>query len=638
MFKYEKNDFEESLLDISQKLSQNFFDYINSYDYNEFISTVVFEIYQNTKLMNSGKDIKTNFFGFNTPKSLILNIFEAMIKKSPNRYNFNITYPQDKQLLEDALNRISVQLTNNDFNFSSQNDYSHIINDYKSQHINNNQRNLNNHDFMYKQSSENYKKLINQKLNLHMIHHGIYDELLSLGLQVWRDCKNSTLYFRVKPFEDKQKTDKAKLSNYLSILLQKNIEIYDSTNEIESPEANYSYLIVSLLPMVKMEVFDPSKNCEFPHIINNMCYKNTFEYSIFLKKRLISPNYTVDTHKGFILEFIKQLFQNEEQFNFIMQWLANFFKNLSSSKICLVLIGDDETTNTFIYDIIKPIFAHRNKYVSIINDESLKNTNTSIIRDKIFYHISNISTANAKDKRTSNLVLEILSSKYKTAHDAWENDESFINGELIVTSSKDTPYPFLKDSYTRCVVFQVKHLDTILKKMNINRISLKENIFDNLDDFSCILAGYAQDKSYHTIIDTEEKSILSTMKNGIIKTKKLNQQIEQFIKDIRSNSLDLFKKIEQEDSDLYEEFKYNFQNKMIAQPLLSTYFNIMFDEIIFSDNSIFLEILKEKAEMFKQTPDDKSKYNGKKRYKISSINKYIKLEKISDVVLSDDFF
>lgn len=328
--------------------------------------------------------------------------------------------------------------------------------------------------------------------------------------------------------------------------------------------------------------------------------------------------------------------QNEEQFNFIMQWLANFFKNLSSSKICLVLIGDDETTNTFIYDIIKPIFAYRNKYVSIINDESLKNTNASIIRDKIFYHISNISTANAKDKRTSNLVLEILSSKYKTAYDAWENDESFINGELIVTSSKDTPYPFLKDSYTRCVVFKVKHLDTILKKMNMDRILLKESIFENLDNFANILATYPLGKSYHKIINTEEKAILPTMKNGILITATLNEQIDQFINAIRSNTLDLFEKIEKEDSDLYKEFQYNFQNKMIAQPLLSTYFNIIFDEIIFSENSIFLEILKEKATMFKQTPNDKSKYNGKKRYKIPKIHKYMETEKINDFI-PDDF-
>lgn len=127
MSKYEENDSENLLLDISQKLSQNFFEYINSHDYNKFISTVVLEIYQNTKLINSGEDIEVNFFGLNNQKSLILDIFENMMKKSSHRYDFNITDPQDKQLLLDALNQISVQLQYNDFNFPSEKDYSNII-------------------------------------------------------------------------------------------------------------------------------------------------------------------------------------------------------------------------------------------------------------------------------------------------------------------------------------------------------------------------------------------------------------------------------------------------------------------------------------------------------------------------------
>ncbi|WP_067178206.1 hypothetical protein [Sulfurospirillum sp. UCH001] len=258
MSKYEENDSENLLLDISQKLSQNFFEYINSHDYNKFISTVVLEIYQNTKLINSGEDIEVNFFGLNNQKSLILDIFENMMKKSSHRYDFNITDPQDKQLLLDALNQISVQLQYNDFNFPSEKDYSNIINDFKSQKINDNQISSNNYNFMYEQSFRNYSRLTNQEFNLDIRHTAIYNEITSLGLAVWRDCKNSTLYFRVKPFEDKQKTDKAKLSNYLSNLLQKNIEIYDSTYEIQFPEANSSYLIVSLMPMVKMEVFDLS--------------------------------------------------------------------------------------------------------------------------------------------------------------------------------------------------------------------------------------------------------------------------------------------------------------------------------------------------------------------------------------------
>lgn len=604
---------------LSDFIHNDHFKYIDSNIYNKRISQLAHETYE----LLLREDINISLYDYflkNNKKveAFIYIVLEDILFDANFNDAFALDSSKNKIIIEKALNVISVQLSNQDYEFPTYNDYSHIFNEHKSKRMQNtDQTNLNNHNFTHKQFSTDYDKLLNKKSSFHIQHNRIYDELLSRDIKIWRDCKNYTLYFRVKSFEDKQKTDKAKLSNYLSQLLNRNIEIYDSTSDIEYPEDNYNYLLISLLPIVKMEVFNPLLDCEFPLIINNMFYKNTFEYTIFLRNRLTKSSFPfINMNNNTIVEFIKQLSQDEDQFNFIMQWLANFFQNLSSSKICLVLIGDEETTNTFIYDIIKPIFAHRNKYFSVINDETLENTNDSLIRDKIFYHISNISTSNTNYKRTSNLVLEILSSKYKNAPDAWVNDESFINGELIVTSSKDTPYPFLKDSYSRCVVFKVKHLDTILKEMNIDRIALKENIFDNLDDFTNILAVYPLDKNYHKIIDTEEKFILSTMKNGILIEDILNKKIEQFIKNIRSNSLDLFKKIEQEDSDLYEEFQYNFQNKMIAQPLLSTYFNIMFDEIIFSDNSIFLEILKEKTEMFKKAPNDKSKYKGKKRYQI----------------------
>ena len=39
-------------------------------------------------------------------------------------------------------------------------------------------------------------------------------------------------------------------------------------------------------------------------------------------------------------------------------------------------------------------------------------------------------------------------------------------------------------------------------------------------------------------------------------------------------------------------------------------------KIYFEENSYLLDFLKQEYEMFKITPDDKSKYNGKKRYKI----------------------
>ena len=75
----------------------------------------------------------------------------------------------------------------------------------------------------------------------------------------------------------------------------------------------------------------------------NMFYKNTFQYTDLLQKRFIlRPVQQLVNQQGTIIEFIKNLSQNEYQFNYIMYWLANFYQNLTSSKMPLVLIGDEE--------------------------------------------------------------------------------------------------------------------------------------------------------------------------------------------------------------------------------------------------------------------------------------------------------
>jgi hypothetical protein len=71
---------------------------------------------------------------------------------------------------------------------------------------------------------------------------------------------------------------------------------------------------------------------------------------------------------------------------------------------------------------------------------------------------------------------------------------------------------------------------------------------------------------------------------------------------------------------MHDELVHNFSEHMIAQPSLSEYFNLIYEDIIFSENAHLLEVLKDKSEMFNRAPDDKSKYNGKKRYVIPEDN------------------
>jgi len=594
--------------ELSSLILNQQFQYIDSLVYNQRISNLASETFD---LLNRD-DITISLYDYflrnkEDIKAFIYIVIEDIFFDKEFAFDSPLISPKNKQIIEEALNTISIQLTYNDLEFPTYNDYSHIINNYKSNSVHGY------YDINQKKISKNFATHINEKFALHSVHNTVYDALVFRGLDVWKDYKTFNLYYRVKAFEDSKKTSKSELSNYLSKLLNINIDIYDSTDDIKYPEGNY--LLVSLLPIVKMEVFDPSLDIEFPHIINNMFYKNTFQYTNYLKKRNLRPFPFVDS-SSIIVDFIKELSSNDLQFNYTMNWLASFYQNLNSSKMALVLIGDNEITDILIYNIIKPIFAYRDKYFTTIEDENLKKLNDLIIKDKIFYHFKDINPSKMTDKKVTKILLKILSSKYTSALDAWENNDSFLNGELIVTANKNSPYSLLKDCYSRCSVFKVNHLGTVLNRLNIDQATLIKNIVDDLDNFSNILLAYLVNRDYCVVMDTDEKQALSTMKNGILRTQELEQKINNFIMQVKTTSIESFQNIKYADNDLYEELKYNFEQNMIAQPLLSTYFNLINNEIIFSENNHLLEILKEKTEMFKKAPNDKTKFNGKKRYKI----------------------
>lgn len=613
----------------------------NSIIYKPLLIETLNEIKEFNIAQNNGEDVDINSLGFDNRKYLILDVVEDMFI-TKGKYE-DIDSFVDKKLIEEFLNRITNNLEMGNYSYDKNLYFQNFLipnlsslekntNDYMVQDDIKSKTLLNGIDldiFKVKSNEQqqnvtsnpssqidiNYKKHTDKKFHKHNMHNKLYSELLLNGLYIWKDASSLNLYFRIKPYSKKHRSSKEELSDYLLKVLGKTIDIYKSIDDIKFEES--TYLIIALLPVVKMEVFNPKIDIEFPYVQNNMVYKNTFQSTDFLKKRLPMFILSVNIQKSIIYQFIKELSQNELQFNYIINWLAQYFQNLTSSKMALTLIGDKETTDTLIYDIIRPIFAFKNDYISKINDDVLKNESFDfIVRDRLFYHVDDISTSNAKDKNTSNMILEILKSKYQNAEDAWENNESFINGELIITSSKNSPYPFLKDSYSRCTVFKVKQIDTIAKTLKIDRATLNEEIRKDLEHFSNILALHSLGNSYCRVIETPEKNVLYSMKNGVLRTPELNNQIDSYIEAIRLKKLNFFQNIKGQNIELYKELEVNFKDDMIAQPLLSIYFNLIYDDMIFSDNSSLLEILKERSEMFKKTPSDQTKYNGKKRYRI----------------------
>lgn len=406
------------------------------------------------------------------------------------------------------------------------------------------------------------------------------------------------------------------------------------------------------MPTVRKNIFCPFSNNELLFICNNLYDKNTFEYTKLLEKRLvplrinqlekeinpirIQPYYfqisnqiinkehelqylrnsLVAKDESFIEKLLKLIFQNNDEFYFFISWLSNYFWTLNKSNIALVLIGDSETTDILVDYIIKPIFVKNKKYFSTINNETLKNSDDEkLLADKIFYHFDNLS-GKTDSRRISKLLRNIVKPNYITPSQAWDNDEPYIYGEVLVTSEKENPYSYLKKIFTSCSVLRVKSMDTILDSLNIEYSQFDKNIADDLNNFVNKLVQYSQYNKFPEVLNTDEKIFLHTMKNGVLITPKIDREIDTFIENILSKYTSAFKLIKEYDEEMYEELLSNFDEDMIVQPLLNTYFNILNGDMLIPDNAEFIKILQTKAEMFKEVLNDKSKSNGKKRYKI----------------------
>lgn len=433
---------------------------------------------------------------------------------------------------------------------------------------------------------------------------------INYSIKIWKKSVENTYYYRINPFSKKIKIT---TNDEFLKLIDEDIKVYENIKDVYL-EKDVLILVKSLIEDIKDEVFYPHNDREF-FKLKNVEYRNTFQNSKFLGNREFMWE---EKNVKSIKKYIYNMFFNENEADYLIDWLSFYSKTFDKSSNAIVLIGDKETTDILINQIIRPIFAYKREYFGCINNETLKKSNESILKDKIFYHIDELSKENIGNKKTSKLVLDILKRNKFTCEKAIELEEDYIYGQLIVTSSKENPYPLLKDSYSRCSVFKVKSLENILEYMELDRFMLEEIISCDLYNFSNILfyrnvKWYKEQYFPSKVFETEEKNALPNMKNGVLRTKDLEEKIEEFIKNIKNKNVPYFIFIRDK---LFEELRKNFEEDMIAQPLLSTYFNDIYKNRFFVDNNSFLDILKIKDEMFRKTPTDKSKSNGKKRYKI----------------------
>lgn len=604
----------------------------NNLPNTELIIKVINDIIINTKNSNLGIQTENKFYyNYSSEEYLVLNILEDMFKTKKDLSKLDPYDINDKIYIENHLNQILIEINKKDV-------YEQTINvnlpqvtmlnevalfnlgehNYKKM-IKLNEKTINSFNTMQQQNQHIsfhqhnlHQQLVNNKDRKFIAHYNTMGILESQGFKIWKDL-NTKLWYSIKSYEVKQKVSSTEISDIIKNDFNLHVEIYNNTDEVIIIDSNY--LIIALLPTVRKDSFIPFSNSEFPLISKSLRDRNTFEYTEFLHKRFWQ---SVNSFKGisFIEILIESIFTKNDYSNFFINWNASFFKTLAKSNAVIVLIGDKETTNFLVNSIIRPIFAKKKKYISVIDDNVLtkESDDEKILKDKIFYHIDNISSKSDK-RRIKKLVRDILKPNLITLDEALNNDEIFISGNLLITSSKDSPYEYLKDIYSNCAVFRVKNMEDVLNALNINPATIEEMVISDLDNFTNRLFNHHVDY-FNGVIDTEEKQCLHTMKNGVLITPAINSKIDKYIQYVRDKNMDVFIEIKLHDEKIYEELLSNFNEDMIAQPMQSIYFNMINKEDIISSNSEFLNILQSKADMFNESPTDKSKMNGKKRYKI----------------------
>lgn len=614
----EENWFVDICDDIIFRLDNNEFYYTNSMNYNKLIAKIFSDLIQHTISYNNQESNPHRFFDYyNKDEQVAFEVIKSLLKDSNELINFDLTNSKNITFLEKYFNEITSRLSSNiDYSLVS------VSSDFNTKHkkmITTNDKMLDNLDLIIRQQnqidSQNRllcQKELHSKDRIEHNHYRVFDMLANADFKTWKDTNNK-LFYRLKAFEQEQKINKDELGDIISGIIGFNVTIYACKNDITV--INADYLITSLLPTVRKEIFNPFVHNEFIHISNNLYDRNSFEYTPLLNKRFLTEN--AHYQNSFIEKFLKLIFQNEREFFCFFDWLTNFFYHLHKSNTVLVLIGDKETTDILMNNLIKPMFIKNKKYLCSVSNSSLEkhSNDENLLENKIFYHFDNLNEK-VDTKRLIKLIRSIVKPNIITPSQAWDEDEPYVYGEILVTASKESPYSYLKDVFSACSVLRVKDMAFILKKLNMDYLSFEKAFINDLENFIDRLLENAKNNYAVDVLDNDEKNYLKNMKNGVLVTPKIDRKIDCFINDIQRANNYAFTCIKNYDEEIYEEFIHNFNEKMIAQPMLNKYFNIYYGYEIILDNNEFIKILQTKEKMFNEKLHDKSKQNGKKRYEI----------------------
>ena len=268
------------------------------------------------------------------------------------------------------------------------------------------------------------------------------------------------------------------------------------------------------------------------------------------------------------------------------------------------MLGDQRVTKDIFWNIIiKEIFTKH--YCITIDDKECDTTLVSdIAKDKLFFHIDDITDADTKfDDETLALIIKDLLIKPSVTTDT--NEEIYIHGQILITAKN--PAPYLKKVLSKCTVIEVNDIDIIIEKLNLeDEAELEDKILEDLNSFTDKLLQYnvTNDTALNKI-DTEARQTLKGDKSPNIDKEDIDNKIDVFIQAIKNKDLGYFEKVngtkDKNSNDIYEQLKYAFNQDdgyFIGQDMY-LYYNAIYKQH-FKTNKPLMDKLKVKDDMFNQ--------------------------------------
>lgn len=531
------------------------------------------------------------------------------------------------------------------------------------------------------------------------------DILNGNGASLWFDTRIDRYCFRSKiggnvVYENKEgiselltRALKEKITNYLNrynsnffvnhaieiVLVQKLNGIHNQKLKQSERASNVIKILLfeNAIPTIDDDKFDVYSSLEFSKEDEHFFYtRNRFVSTKHLLKRFNNTNltsnnainfdslftlnedsYLLETMKdisnyirsSFIEDFIFYLVDEDiPSYYYMMNWLSCFFHSLEKSGTALVLIGDQELTQNIVLDkIIKEIFGLQ--HCTTINDEECSSVSSfDIAKDKLFFHIGDITNPATKfdDETLYKLVKDLLVKKSITRlNEDGEQEESIIHGQMIITAKN--PAPYIKRALSKCTIIKVSDMDTIIEELGVpDELILEDKIEKDLDNFTDILQSFkANSKFSKYAMDTKHRQEISGNKTSNINKEDVENEIDAFIQAIKDKDIEYFEKVKEvEDGAIYEQLKSAFDKDdgyFIGQDLLN-YYNATHEQK-FENKKQLMDKLKEKDEMFSQEVKTLKILTAEQKeevlfqaYKTSSETKYKELYKIHDYTLAKD--